>query len=429
MSPLYPRDIATSGPDMPGRAATHGTPRVTKSNKILVWMCVLAGINQMGFGGVVPALPLYAKSFGVSASAIGMAVAIYGLARFAGAVPAGWLCDAFGRRHALALGGLVTAAGNFWCATATGYPEFIMARFVAGAGAGAIVTTGHIVLADISTPERRGRMVSIYQGVFIFAAGVGPFPGGLLSERFGLTAPFWVYAVAGLFAGVLAWFAVGETRDGAQMAAARKGGGVPFATAVRALAGQTGFVLACFVSLANAAARTGGLFSVVPLLGSLKLGLTVTELGFALAVGTVVGLIAAYPGGMLVDYFGRKAVIAPTSVLSGLSMLLFCFAPSYAWFMAASILWGVASSIGGSAPAVYAADSAASGKNATTLSVFRMASDAGYVAGPLALGLIADTRGATDALLAGAALMVAAGVAFAIWAPETYRGRDRAAKP
>ena len=47
----------------------------------------------------------------------------------------------------------------------------------------------------------------------------------------------------------------------------------------------------------------------------------------------------------------------------------------------------------------------------------------------LALGLIADTRGATDALLAGAALMVAAGVAFAIWAPETYRGRDRAAKP
>ncbi len=401
-------------------------PGVTKTNKILFWMCVLAGVNQLGFGGVVPALPLYARSFGVSASAIGMAVAIYGLARFAGAIPAGWLCDAFGRRHALVLGGIVTAIGNLWCATATAYPEFILARFVAGAGAGAIVTAGHIVLADISTPERRGRMVAIYQGVFIFAAGVGPFPGGLLSAHYGLTAPFWVYAVAGLAASAVAWFTVGETRDGRQMAAAKRGGGVSFATAVRGLAGQTGFVLACFVSLANAAARTGGLFSVVPLLGSLKLGLSVTEIGFALAVGTVVGLIAAYPGGMLVDYFGRKAVIAPTSAISGLSMLLFCVAPSYAWFMAASIVWGVASSVGGSAPAVYAADSAAAGKNATTLSVFRMVSDVGYVAGPLVLGSIADAFGASEALLAGAALMIVAGVAFAIWAPETYRGRDRA---
>ena len=271
-------------------------------------------------------------------------------------------------------------------------------------------------------------MVSIYQGVFIFAAGVGPFPGGLLSARYGLTAPFWVYAVAGLIASAVAWFAVGETRDLSHMAAARRGDGVSFMTAVRGLARQTGFVLACVVSLSNAAARTGGLFSVVPLLGSLKLGLSVTEIGFALAVGTVIGLLAAYPGGMLVDYFGRKAVIAPTSVISGLSMLLFCIAPSYAWFMAASILWGVASSIGGSAPSVYAADSAASGRNATTLSVFRMASDIGYVAGPLALGLIADLFGAMDALIAGAALMVLAGVAFAIWAPETYRGRDRAGK-
>ena len=46
-------------------------------------------------------------------------------------------------------------------------------------------------------------------------------------------------------------------------------------------------MLACLVSLANAAARTGGLFSIVPLLGSLRLGLSVTAIGFALAVGTL----------------------------------------------------------------------------------------------------------------------------------------------
>ena len=33
-------------------------------------------------------------------------------------------------------------------------------------------------------------MISIYQGTFLFAVGIGPFPGGLLADRFGLDAPF-----------------------------------------------------------------------------------------------------------------------------------------------------------------------------------------------------------------------------------------------
>ena len=52
-------------------------------------MCVLIGINQLGFGSVVPVLPLYARSFGVSQAAIGLAIAVYGLARFLVAVPGG----------------------------------------------------------------------------------------------------------------------------------------------------------------------------------------------------------------------------------------------------------------------------------------------------------------------------------------------------
>ncbi len=397
---------------------------MTKANWVLFWMCVLVIVNQLGFGGVMPALPLYAQSFGVSASAIGMAVGIYGLARFAGAIPAGWLSDALGRRYALVLGGVVTAAGNFWCAAATSYPEFMLARFVAGAGAGLIVTTGQIVLADISTPERRGRMVSIYQGSFIFAAGVGPFPGGLLSEHFGLTAPFHAYTIAGLGAALVAWFAVGETRGfGQPVTRGRSAPSMTFLAQLRRLAGLRGYVLACLVALANAASRTGGLFSIVPLLGSLRLGLTVTEIGFALAIGTVIGLLAAYPGGMLTDHFGRKAVIAPSTVMSGLSMLMFCFAPSYAWFIAASIVWGTASSIGGAAPSVYAADCAPPGLNATTVSVFRMTGDIGYVAGPLALGLIMDLFGPDVSMVVAAMLLVVAGGLFAAFAPETYRAR------
>jgi len=391
--------------------------------RVLIWMCVLVAVNQLGFGGVVPSLALYAESFGVSASAIGMAVAVYGLARFAVAAPSGQLADRLGRRPTLALGGLVTALGNLWCALASGYPEFILARFVAGAGAGLILTTGQVVLADITTPERRGRTISIYQGVFIFAVGIGPLPGGLLAEHFGLAAPFTAYAIAGFGSCAVAWFAVGETRELARARQKADGPALPFLDQARQVFAKRGYVLVCLLALINAVARTGGLFAIIPLLVSRQLGLGVGEIGFGLALGSVVGVLAAYPAGMLTDRFGRKAVIVPSTVISGVSMLLFCAAPSYLWFIAACVVWGIASSVGGAAPATYAADSAPPGMNATTMSLYRMTGDAGYVAGPILLGLIADLHSPEAALAVAALLLIAVGALFARLAPETYRGR------
>jgi MFS family permease len=391
--------------------------------RILLWMCALVAVNQLGFGAMVPSLPLYAQSFGVTASAIGMAIAIYGLARFLTAFPSSQLADWLGRRPTLAIGGLTSAVGNLWCAWATGYPEFIVARFVAGAGAGLILTTGQVVLADISTPERRGRTISIYQGTFLFAVGIGPFPGGLLAEHFGLSAPFAAYGVASLVATAVAWFGVHETRDLAHASAGYGLSRPPLAQQLSALMSKIGFVLVSLISLMNAVVRTGGLFAVVPVLVTAQLGLSVSALGFAMMLGSVSGLVAAYPAGWLSDWWGRKAVIVPATILTGASMLLFCFASSYLWFVTACIVWGVASSVGGAAPAAYAVDSAPPGMNASAMGLFRMTGDAGYVIGPLALGLIADALGPVAALVLSAALIIGIGVTFAVAAPETYSGR------
>lgn len=392
-------------------------------NRILFWMCVLVAVNQLGFGAMIPSLPLYAQSFGVPASAVGMAVAAYGLARFVSNVPSGQISDRLGRRHALAVGGLISGLGNLWCAAASTFPEFIIARFVAGFGAGLIVTTGQIVLADISTPENRGRMLSLYQGTFVFAVGIGPFPGGLLAEHFGLRAPFVASGMAALGAMVVAWFAVSETRNLSKPKAAMAGAAkIGFVEQMRLMTAKTGFALISVIVLMGAIVRTGGLFTVIPILARDGLGIQVAAIGFALMLGSVAGLVAAYPMGWLTDRYGRKAVIVPATLISGTSMLLYCFAPNYAWFVVASLVWGMAISALGTAPAAYAADSAPPGMNAAAMSLFRMIADLGYVAGPLLLGLIADGLGAASALVLAAVLIMGAGVAFALLAPETYQG-------
>lgn len=98
------------------------TPRQTERT-VLVWMCVLIGVNQLGFGAIIPVLPLYAASYGVSQTAIGLTVAVYGVARLVTAIPAGRIADWYGRRSVLAIGGLISAAGNLWCAYAGTFAE------------------------------------------------------------------------------------------------------------------------------------------------------------------------------------------------------------------------------------------------------------------------------------------------------------------
>ena len=392
--------------------------------RVLVWMCVLIAVNQLGFGAVIPVLPLYAQSFGVSQAAIGATVAVYGLSRVLLSLPTGWIANRLGRRAALLTGGLVSALGNLWCAAAGSYEELVLARFLAGAGAGIVLTAGMIVLADITSTATRGRSMAIYQGVFLFAVGIGPFPGGYLAERFSLETPFLVYGIASVAAALVGWFGVSETRGMDRLGAS--GLRAPsLREQLLLLASNVGFLLVCLIGLVNATARTGALFSVVPVLATDRLALTASEIGFGFALGSIIGLVVTYPAGALVDHYGRKAVIVPATVLTGFSMLAFSIAPSYFWFLFATGLWGGASAASGAAPAAYAADSAPSGMNAAAMGGYRMLSDIGYVIGPIVLGVLADLQGLDAPMWIAATALVVTAVLFGSIAPETHAARRK----
>lgn len=397
--------------------------------RTLLWMCLLIGVNQLGFGAIVPVTPLYARSFGVSAAAIGVTIAVYGLARFVVNLPAGRVADRRGRRPVLAVGGLVTALGNLGCALAPDYAWFLVARFVAGAGAAMVLTGGQAVLADISETANRGRVMALYQGVFLFAVGAGLLPGGFLATELGLAAPFAANAALTAVVSLLAWFRVPETlglrqrEDGGGRAPALSVGGQ-----LRLLRSVPGFALIGFVSFAVFFARTGAMFNVIPVLGETRLGLSPTRIAFGLSLISVVGLVLAYPSGALVDRFGRKAVIVPSTLLGGAAMLLFAAVGSWPDFLVACFLWAAATGIASAAPAAYAADVAPPGATASALGTYRMVSDFGYVAGPLLLGALADLVSAVAALVFTSVLTIAAGVAFGLRAPETLPPR-RAPEP
>lgn len=399
--------------------------------RILLWMCVLITANQFGFGAIVPVVPLFAQEYGVSQSAIGMTIAVYGLARFLVNVPAGRVADLLGRRNALAIGGLITVAGTAASALAPDYGTFLIARFVAGAGAAFVLTAGQIVLADISTSANRGRVMAIYQGVFLVSVGGGAFPGGWLAENVSLASPFWVGAALAGLVSLLAWFFVPETREYARRAHARAtGGAAPLSSRqqLAAVMAAPGFVLISLVGFATVAARTGALFNVIPLFAEDEIGLGADQIGIGIGMVSLVGLVFVYPSGLLVDRFGRKAIIVPSVLFSSGAMLLFGLADSFAFYLFASITWSTASGISGASPAAYAADIAPPGMAASAMGLFRAISDSGYVVGPLVLGAIADATDSVTALRVTAATLFVIGVLFALRAPESLK-REPSTRP
>ncbi|HXI15399.1 MAG TPA: MFS transporter [Chloroflexota bacterium] len=430
--------------------ARRGLSRVRQrlaGNRILLWVCLVIAVNQLGFGIIVPVTPIYARTFGVSEVAIGLVVAVYGLGRFLFSAPTGKAADRFGRKRTIFAGTILTCVGSLLCGLATDFTQLLIYRFIAGIGSTAVITGTQIVVADVATRENRGRMMSTYQGFFAFVVGVGPSIGGVVALLAGPRAPFFVFALLTLVAGAIALTQLPETSEAHKPAvllpdpaqppqpvspfesmqpALTHAGHTPALPAgppetrsvVRQLLTNVGFLCVALVTFQHAFTRTGALFSVVPLMGVERIGLDPAAIGFALTTGNLLNLGVITLAGVLVDRYGRKPVIVPSCLLSACAFVGFAFAPDYPTFVLSAVLWGIGSALGGSAGA-YAADQAPPGGNGVTMGIYRTLSDAGYVLGPVLLGLVAAGAGAQASLLTAAAVAIVAMLPFALFAPET----------
>ena len=379
-----------------------------------------------GQGVIGPILPLFAKELGVGAGEIGLTLSIFALARLILNVPLGILSDRFGRRILLVGGPLVTGLGMIGSGFAGDLLSLLAWRFVAGAGSAMYMTGAMVYLTDISTPENRARFIGTNQGALLIGVSIGPGLGGLIAEFFGLRAPFYFVGVCALGAMAYSYFRIPETVTQGLERAARETaerdaevGGPPAAGRawVRMLRSKE-FVLISFVTMIIFFTRTASRQTLIPLLADERLGMSPGVLGAVFMGMSIINVVLLTPAALAADSFGRKAVIVPSMVATGVALLLYAAATGYPMFLIASVAISVAMSLSGPAPAAYAADIAPPDARGLAMGLYRSTGDIGFVIGPPLLGWIADQSSFTAALSVNAALAVLAGVLF-ILAPET----------
>ncbi|MFB6107635.1 MAG: MFS transporter [Haloplanus sp.] len=167
------------------------TATVHRPRRALATVVAVVFVDLLGFGVVIPILPFYVRSFGVSDVYIGLLAASYSLLQFAFAPLLGRLSDDRGRRPVLmlSLAGSATAWLVFGVSAevqsafglVAGLATLFGSRMLAGAMGGNIATA-QAYIADVTPPERRAGALGLVGAAFSLGFIFGPALGGLLAS-------------------------------------------------------------------------------------------------------------------------------------------------------------------------------------------------------------------------------------------------------
>jgi len=162
-------------------------------------------IDLIGFGIVIPVLPLYAKDFGATEMQNGWLVGIYSAMQFIAAPLLGKLSDRVGRRPVLLVSLLGTAVGFFIMGAAGSLAWLFAARIIDGISGGNI-STAQAYIADVTKPEERSKAMGMIGAAFGLGFVFGPAIGGVLTH-ISISAPFYFAgALAAVNAVLVYWF-------------------------------------------------------------------------------------------------------------------------------------------------------------------------------------------------------------------------------
>ena len=167
------------------------TNSLVGNRRALFTVIAIVFIDLLGFGIIIPILPYYIRSFGVSDVYIGLLAATYSFFQFVFAPVLGQISDRYGRRPVLMLSvsGNVVAWVLFGLGTEFealfGVTGALLSLFVARAVAGAMggnIATAQAYIADVTTEERRANALGLIGAAFGLGFIFGPALGGLFAS-------------------------------------------------------------------------------------------------------------------------------------------------------------------------------------------------------------------------------------------------------
>ncbi|MBO9111761.1 MFS transporter [Agrobacterium sp. S2/73] len=415
---------------------TIDSPRpLTGRAGITIALSLATGLASLGTSIANIALPDLARSFAAPLPQVQAVTVAYLASLTVCVAAAGRLADRFGIKAMLVLGLVLFTLATGLCAAAPTLSVLIAARTFQGAGAAFLMTLAMALMRQTTGEMQIGRAMGLLGTVSAIGTALGPSLGGLLIPLSGWRAIFWVQLPLAALALILA---VSFLPRDAHLADSK----APSLWSVmdRSLAGNL------LMNMLVAAIMMTTLV-VGPFYLGLGLGLTVSEVGAAMAIGPVISIVSGVPSGRLVDAWGSHCVLAIGLALLGVGALMLAIVPGVigvAGYVLSILVLTPGYQLFQAANNTAALADVAKDRRGTVSGLLGLSRNIGLIGGASAMGLFfalgAGTTDVTQApasaiasgmrltfLIAGALTMAA--FAAAVFRPDRHRAEVERREP
>jgi DHA1 family multidrug resistance protein-like MFS transporter len=347
-------------------------------------------ILWIGFGALLPVMPLYFTSFGVDIALLGVVVAAWPATRLVAEPVFGWIADRTPRVPLMVAGLLISGAGVGLALLWTGPLPFFLLRAVAGLGTAIYDPAARGFLTDATPGDRRGEAFGLYGAAQMGGLLLGPAFGGIGASLFGgIAFVFGFSAVASALAAIAIGLRVHDRRGAVgHHARATALGEFPAEPAASAAAAaqdllsdhEHGFgppptslrnrLLVTAIVFNIGGWFAGGMYEVAWSLFLADRGAGVQLIGLTFAVFAIPVLFLSPLAGRLVDRRGPLGFMVAGALAATLMMGLYPFIPDPRWAVPMIAVEGAGFALQN--PAIYAVVAAGTpvGRSSTAQGIF-----------------------------------------------------------
>ncbi|MFB6366301.1 MFS transporter [Paenibacillus elgii] len=283
-----------------------------------------------GIGLVIPIMPKFMESLGITGGIVGLLVAAFSLTQLLCSPFAGRLVDSFGRKKMIVIGLIVFAFSEVLFGIASSPVLLFVSRMLGGISAAMIMPAVMAYAADITTQEERAAGMGYITAAITTGFIIGPGIGGYIAE-FGIRVPFYVAGVAGIIAACITLFVLPESLPTKENIA-----DTPSSTTKRSgLLSQLRYTYRepYFLSLIIVFVMSFGLANFETVFGLFvdhKFGFGPKDIAFIITFGSIAGaVVQATAFSWILKRFGEQRVIALCLFFASLFILLILFVHTF----------------------------------------------------------------------------------------------------
>lgn len=181
-----------------------------ETKRVLPVLFLVMFLVMVGFGIIIPVMPFLAEKVGGSPTELGLLMAVYSFMQLIFAPMWGRISDRIGRKPVMMIGIAGLAVSFFIMASADSLLVLFIARIIGGALSSANMPTAMAYVADITTPEERGKGMGIIGAATGLGFIFGPAIGGIFSET-SLNMPFYIAGISSIITLILVMILLKES--------------------------------------------------------------------------------------------------------------------------------------------------------------------------------------------------------------------------